>query len=400
MSLTITVLEADATTVVGSVAIGSVRSLETADVNSHPGNGTVLIKRILDDNTINPALALLETDRVLRFAVDGEPVWQMLMGETDDVVFAPPTEGEEAGEVRTVTGPGVMGIFDDVRWHPDQGLNNLPFFPTRWLNFSADRLRDDDPDGPQGVWGFATAQLPNYDTDNYFGRPSGFIDQAGPDGDGPEWLSDRDTRTLFAPGGVVYGRQRVTLDDEYDMLVQAAFDDEGELWIDGVPVIRLEGVYKGQCVEARVTLSAGEHLIAWWCRNLNELRMGAVYAGWSVDDGMADVCLFRSDASLCRVLGFPAKPPGFTPTEVIRLGVDEANDRGMLPDVDALCNFISASDTEHQPLNEVTDIAVRAPADSLLTTLLMLGETYLDVWMSPTGLELNAMIRGTRGNAL
>jgi hypothetical protein len=290
-----------------------------------------------------------------------------------------------------------MAIFDKVRWHPDAGLNNLPFHPTRWLNFSADALRDNDAAGPQGIWDFGFGQLPDYDTDNWFGRPEGFIDTAGPDGDGPEWVSDRDTREDFAPAGIVYGRQRFTLDAEYDMLIQAAFDDQGELWIDGVPVIRLEGVYKGLCVEARIRLSAGDHLIGWWCENLNELRMGAVYAGWSITDGMADSCKFRSDASACRVLGFPAKPPGFTPTEVIRLGVDEAQDRNML--IDLTMSFISASDTDHQPLQEVTDIAVKAPADSLLTTLLMLGETYLDLGMSPTGLELHAWVRGTRGNA-
>lgn len=395
-TLTLEVYEGDGTTLVDTIDPGQFLAAEFMDIGSQPGTGRLVLKSRIAAGAVNPAIALIEEDRIVRYLIDDDPVWQLLLGTDSQEVISPRSQ---AGEVMTITGPGVMAIFDKVLWYPDAGLDNLPFHPTRFLNFSADRLRDDDAAGPQGIWPGAVAQLPNYDTDNYFGRPSGFIDTAGPDGDGPEWLSDRDTREDYAPAGIVYGRQRFTLDDEYDMLVQAAFDDEGELWIDNVPVCRVEGVYKGQSCEARVTLTAGEHLASWWCRNLNELRMGAVYAGWSVTQGMADLCKFRSDASQCIVLGFPAKPPGFTPTEVIRLGVDEANDRGMLPDVDALCTFISASDSEHQPLQEVTDIAVKAPADTLLTTLLMLGETYLDLWMSPSGIELNAMVRGTRGNA-
>lgn len=395
-TLTLEVYESDATTLVGEIEVGQYKAAEFVDVNSEPGTGRIQLPQLIEDGAANPAAALLEADRVVRFLVDGEPVWQLLLEDWDETLIA---RNEEAGQAVDVEGPGVMGIFDKVRWLPDAGLDNLPFHPTRWLNFSADRLRDDDAGGPQGVWPFGTGQLPNYDTDNYFGRPEGFIDTAGPAGTGPQWISDRDTRTAYAPAGKVYGRQRFTLDAAYDLLIQAAFDDQGELWIDNVPVIRNEGVYKGLCTEARIRLSAGEHLIGWWCENLNELRMGAVYAGWTITDGMADVVKFRSDASLCRVLGFPAKAPGFTPTEVIRLGIDEANDRGMLPDVSTLCNFISASDTDHAPLQEVTDISVKAPADSLLTTLLMLGETYLDLSMSPTGLELNAWVRGTRGNA-
>src|SRR5690606_31896863 len=109
------------------------------------------------------------------------------------------------------------------------------------------------------------------------------------DGDGPEWLWDRDSRTTpFAPGGVCYFRQRFTLASDQLVLWQFAADDEGELWVDGVPVCRVEGVYKGGAVQAAVQMSAGEHLIGCWGRNRNELRAGVVYAGWSVSDGMAD----------------------------------------------------------------------------------------------------------------
>lgn len=394
--LTLEVYEPDGETLVDSIDTGQWLRAEFYDPISAPGTGKVQLKTLVADGVANPAWDLIDEDRIIRYLDDGEPLWQLLLGTWDQEMVSPKSQ---AGEVKDIAGPGVMAIFEKVVWYPDAGLDHYPFHPTRWLNFSADRLRDDDAAGPQGVWGFATAQLPNYDTDNYFGRPVGFVDTAGPDGDGPEWLWDRDTRIDLAPAGDCYGRQRFTLAGQTDMLFQFAADDEGTLWVDGVPVCRSEGVYKGGCVEARIILSAGDHLLAWRATNLNALRAGVVYAGWSVTDSMADTCLVRSDASLCRVLGYPAQPPGFTPTEVIRLFVDEANDRGLMPDVDALCAFISASDTDHQPLNEFADFTVKAPADTGLTTLLTLGETYLDLGMRRTGLELEAYVRGTMGNA-
>lgn len=396
MTLSIEVYEADGTTLVDTIDPGQWRSLRGAEVISHPGDHTLVLKRVVEGNEPNPAVALIEEDRIAQVVVDGVRLPQMLIQETDEVEIAPPTQGEEGGELLTVTGPGSMGIFDRVKWHPDPGLEILPFNGQRPLSFAALRLRDDDPAGPQGAWPLGYGQLPDYDGDNWFGRPKGYIDTAGPDGDGPEWIAHSDTRTLYAPVGLIFYRQLITLDDDHDqVLIQAAFDDEGQLWDADVPVIKSEGVYKGQCSEASIPMSAGEHLIAGYVRNLNALRMGVTFAGWSITDGMPDQLLFRADSSTCRVLAFPAKPPGFTPTEVIRLGVDEAQDRNQL--LDLVMSFISASDTYHHPLLEVTDITVKAPADSLLTTLLMLGETYLDLRMQKTGVGLDAYIRGTLG---
>jgi hypothetical protein len=351
----------------------------------------------------------LTVGRIIRFYVDGTVRGAGVVADDDVVVVSP---DEEAGEVTTHKGGGLAAIFAKVKVRPDAGMSNKPFHPTRWFNFAADRLRDDDPAGPQGVWPFAVGQLPNYDTDNYFGRPEGFTDTAGPAGTGPQWLWNADTRTAFSAAGDVYFRQRFTLASDTDMLFEFAADDEGELWVDGVPICKTEGVYLGSCVKAGTRLTSGEHLIAVKGTNLNALRAGVVYAGWSVTDGMPDTLLVRSDATLARCLAYPADEPGFTAGEVPRLVVDEvqslANPR--LPDV--TFSFISASDTDSAAFSEVVDITCHAPGDSILTLFEMLGETYLDWGMTPgtpldpqapqtTGtIEMNAWIRGTRGSDL
>jgi len=366
------------------------------------GSGELVLPRMVD-GAANPALALLTVGRLVRFST-ADWVWTMELEDPSDVVVS---EQEEAGEVVTWTGGDwLTARMAKAHVQPDAGYGVLPWYPTRWFNFSADRLRDDDPAGPQGAWPFATGQLPNYDSDNYFGRPEGFVDTAGPAGSGPEWLWNSDTRTVFAAAGVCYFRQRFTLASDALVMWQLAADDEGELWVDGVPVCRVEGVYKGGAVVASVQMSAGEHLIGCWGRNRNALRAGVVYAGWSVSDGMPDTLLVRSDASLARVLGYPADPPGFTPTEVLRLVVDEEQTNGGLTGVSF--SFTSAADTDGAPVTEVTDIAAPAPGSSLLTLFQMLAETYLDidgdplpgtdVEANPDRLLVDAWVRGTRGS--
>lgn len=388
MTVTLAVYEADNATLVGTLAAGEWASADV-DVAPLKGLATVVLPRYIHNGVPNPALALLADGRLIRFTGDFG-AWTMEIEDVDDQVVS---ESEEAGETVTITGRDWLTA-RAAKTHllPDAGMGNLPHYPTRWFNFSADRLRDDDPDGPQGVWPFGTEQAPNYDTDNYFGRAEGYVDTSG------EWIADRDSRTAYAPAGVWYFRQYVTLAESYDAtLNQFACDDEGELWIDNVPVCRAEGVYLGGCVQSVVPMAAGEHLISGWVRNLNALRTGAVAAGWTMSDGMADTLLWRLDDT-CRVLGFPAVPPGFTPTEVIRLVVDEEQDVGGLPGVGF--SFISATDTASQPLTEVTDIATRAPGSSLLTFLQLLAASYLDIDCDPESLEMDAWVRGTRGQDL
>lgn len=401
MTLSLQVYDPTNTTLIGTITAGQWREAKHMDAASALGmGGPIGIPHLLDGNVANPALALIQTGRKVRFLHAGICRFVMCVENTAVTVVAPADakRGEEAEEVTVVTGAGILADTAKVVVRPDRGTGRYPWHPTRWLNFSADRLRDDDPAGPQGAWPFSFGQLPNYDTDNYFGRPAGFVDTAGPAGTGPHWLWNADTRTTNAAGGVCWFRQRFTIASTQDVIVELAADDQGELWIDNVPVCRVEGVYKGGAVRSSVRLSAGEHLIGAWGENLNALRAGVVWAVWSVSDGQPDVLLARSDASTARVLGYPARPPGFTPTELIRLLVSEA--QALIPARlgHVTFSFISASDTDHQAVSEVTDLAVKGPA-TVWTALEMLAASYLDIGVdySKNGLAMDAWVRGTRG---
>lgn len=389
MNVTVKVYESDNATLVGEIVPGQFASAQGAHIPLK-GAGTLVLLRIWDSPTNglepNPALALIEDKRLIRFTGDFG-TWTMEVEDSSDVVVSPE---KEAGELVTIKGRDwLTARTAKASVHPDAGYGVLPWVPDRFFNVAADRLRDDDPAGPQGVWPFAVNTPPDYDGANLFGRPEGMVNTD------PQWLWSEDS-TTSVPGGVCYFRQRFTLATTQDVYFEFAADDEGELWVDDVQVTAIEGVYKGGCVTAVLKLSAGDHLVAVVGRNLNALRAGVTASWWSVSDGMPDTMLGELTESACRVLAYPTDPPGFTPPESIRLVVDENQTLGFLLGV--ICNFTSASDTAGAAVTEVTDLSCRAPDTSVLTFLQMVAASYLDIDGQPTNLKIDCWIRGTRGS--
>lgn len=399
MTLLVEVYEADNTTLAGTITAGQYRAAAGNETINLRGGGRIELPHWVN-GVANPAIALATPGRIIRFSEDGDDLGQLVIEVPDDTVVAPDSE---KGEVLELTGrEPLAAALDKVVWYPDRGLDRHPFDKLRPLSFAADRLRDDDPAGPQGVWQFGYGQTPDQDNNNWFGRGIGYYDTVGPAGLGPEFIAAFDSRITGAPAGRQYYRQRVTFGDlgtDYDVLIQWLFDDEGEGWVDNVPGVKTVGIYKGGCNQTRMTLAGGvDHLIAGFVDNLNAERIGVAFAGWLIVDGQPTELLFRSDATACRVLPYPADPPGFTPTEVLRLGLDEAGDRGLL--VDVTPDFTSAAGSpigSGAPMTEVTDLVVEAPGSTIYTTGKVLGETYLDLVATANGKTLKAYPRGTMG---
>lgn len=399
MTLLVEVYEDDGTTLVDTIVAGQYRAAAGNETINLRGGGQIELPHWVNGDP-NPAVALCTPGRIIRFSEDGDDLGQFVIEIPENTVVAPKSEG---GEVLQLSGSEPMAVaFDKVVWYPDRGLDRNPFHKSRPLSFAADRLRDDDPAGPNGAWPFGFGQTPDQDVGNYFGRGIGFYDTVGPNGLGPEFIAAFDSRVAGAPAGVQFFRQRVTfgvLGTDYDVLLQFLFDDEGEGWCDNVPGVKATGIYKGGCVQCRMTLAGDvDHLIAGFVNNLNAERIGVAFAGWHVVDGVVTDLLFRSDATACRVLAYPANPPGFTPTEVLRLGIDEAQDRGLLLDITP--DFTSAAGSpigSGLPVTEVTDLTVEAPNSTLITTVKLLGETYLDMVATTDGKTLKAHPRGTLG---
>jgi nucleoid-associated protein YgaU len=87
-----------------------------------------------------------------------------------------------------------------------------------------------------------------------------------------------------------------------------------------------------------------------------------------------------------RCLAYPATEPGMTPGEVMQILLGEAKHRGCFPDL--TWDFHTVWDTRGRGWPKVGDITVRV-GDDMLTVINQLAETYVDYYMSPSGMILS-----------
>lgn len=199
-----------------------------------------------------------------------------------------------------------------------------------------------------------------------------------------DWLWDRDVTHMGIPAGTCYFRGGFTLSRAITAEVWAAGDDSYDLWLDGVKLLE-DTVYVDQAKKTQVSLDAGAHTLAARVTNDNNLRGGLLVTVMELDPSGTPVgAVARTDSSWL-VLAYPASPPGFTPGEVIRILVEEAQTRGAL--VSVTLDFDDALDTAGDPWPVTGEIAFPVGAD-LLTALKQLAETYGDLLMTPRDLEL------------
>lgn len=346
---------------------------------SSPGRGELVLQRLIEAGAANPSLTGLEHNTIIRVSVGGETAWQMRVEDLSHALIGP---SEEAGQTTTAAGRhAVLAELDQVRVYPDAGLSIRPWGTTRYFNGSSRNY-------VTTALPLAVATPPHYDTavPNY-GRPEGFPDFTA------QWIWDRSSH-VNVPAGDCYFWHDFTVASATDALVIAAADDEVEVWMDGVPILQVEGVYKGGSLRAEVELSATTHRIFARGRNLNALHAGILVTVMTVTDSMPDVVLTNTQASTWKVLGYPTQAPGFAWTQVLRQLVTEAQARSEL--VGMATSFLDSHDTDGEPVVTSTDIACRL-GDSYLTVCGQLAETFADIAGASASRTLHAWIRGTRG---
>lgn len=344
------------------------------DVHNGEGTGRVLLA---DDD---PDLAAVAYFDVLRFELDGATRFAAVVERKARASIA---AGEEVDEVTEVTGRGVAAVLEDGVVYPERGLDLYPFGDTRVFNFAAADLDDT---------GWAA---PIETTIALYGRnPVGWPDPAA------VFLWDR-PQLVDGDGlaGDMYFRHAFTAVAGMTAEVWIDADDEYDLWLDGLPLLsdRFTPDTSGTPEKARVSLSAGEHLIAVRVANLNNLKGGLILTVLELAADNTTVGVVTNTGSTgWKGLAYPAAPPGFTPGAVIRLLIDEAQARGALAGVTT--SFSDGADTSGAAWPITADLAFPVGAD-LLAVLKQLAETYLDWHMTPN-LRLDAWAeRGSTSTA-
>lgn len=325
----------------------------------------------------DPALGDVDPNAVLRILVDGAPVFQALVSGIDKAALS---KQRTKGHVTKISGPGALAIFGDAVVYPVFGVGRKRFSDARLFNFANPAF---DPSG----YGFAVAT-------DHASHPTTYTDPANWMDPPALWLWDRPSYiTDDPPIGYIYLWAPVlTLADRKVARFQAAADDGYQIWLNGDKVFEdIETGYLGQSKTEDVEMEPGDWYLRVLARNQNHFAAGFRFTMQELDGKGNPIGTLLNSQEDWRVLGYPAEPPGFTPTHVLRLLVDEAQVRGALPTV--TLNFTDTEDSGGNTMPVTSDISLQVGM-KYVDVIRQLLETYLDkAGITPTSLfELNVEI--------
>lgn len=336
---------------------------------------------------------------LLRFSLHGVKAFQAVVDSVEPVIVH---EGEEHDQIVTLRGRGALSLLENASvWQtsvaPSLGLNSRPLSDVRYFNYAEVHLDDQ-------YWGGAHATAPDYDGANLFGRPKGMKDGTG---SGAKWVWGV-PGGVPVPGGYNYFRQYFDYSGPPRVVrVEAAADDELELWVDGVPILEILGVYAGGMKWTTFELTPGTHLVAVRGRNRNALRAGVIWSIGTMDSRgrFLDVIAHSLSGQISQfepgqvypglALAYPTEPPGFTIGRAWRILYLEAQDRGEIPYIGDTIDEVA--DHNGTPWGVTNELSVRLD-QSLLDVARMWGETYWDIVMSPSTLDPIACLKGQLGS--
>jgi hypothetical protein len=350
----------------------------------------------------DPDLALMAFGDLVRFALDGRPVFTWRVESmTKDVVAT----GEEADQFTAVSGRGALARLQRaVVYNERNDPSWMPYADDRTFSFASIYYNDvgwgtPQSFGPQGFtppdhWinpdgTLAPVNWPDPDAERIWGTP-GTIESA--------------------PVGTCYFRGRAYFDHTIETMLVATADNLFKLWIDGVPILAEESdpMSWQKCFNAHVTLlgspAVEEHI--WAVRANNSAPTGAanpahVLLTQVIHEAGTDIfgdVVFRStaDAYHWNVLSYPATPPGWTVGGIVIKLFQEAAARGH--NLGLALSFTDTHDSDGAAWDVVPEFTVKI-GSTYLDVITALSKSLCDIGVSGDGMTMHAWRYSSRGGA-
>lgn len=349
------------------------------------GDGTIVLGNEDDD------LALIwDHECAIRYEIAGRAAFTMLVNDIEHVAIA---AGEEVDEVTTLKGDAHISALAEAVVYPALGPDRLPFADDRLFSWASLDF-EDRRWTPAAVMAIASAVPP--------GNEGWWESTEFPDPNAAWIWAPGSTATLAPGGGSCYFRCNFETHEPFSLRVFATIDNGGNLFFDGAPLIMDMGDFT-QIYTADIDVSPGLHTIA--VEGVNETRApgdttlnpaGLIVSVATIDPNgeTAGVLLNTAGGGWVGVY-YPPQPPGFTPGEVIRHVVEEAQGRGCYPEI--AFAFTDQVDSAGVPWPTVNDISTKIGTDTWVFIGEELAATYVDVWMAPGDFTLYAWAHGTQG---
>lgn len=357
------------------------------DESNETGAGTLSLANGDPDN------ALVPLDSMITYSVYGRRAYSMLVESKHRITL---DEGEEAEQITAFNGRGHVSIFERAVLYPSRGVGIQPIEEDRTFNWSTP-----SPVYNDAAWGKAK-QICTVATAQSIWPHQPFADGWHDLTAGVIWSPG--STAMLAPGGNVYFRKDVNVPADGFYLLEAACDNEGELYLDGQKVIDLGG-FTGT-FSYSVFITQGQHTIAVVGQNYHsgpprvqggpgQGPAGLIMALYSTDSNGEPVSVIFHTDSTWKIVAYPETPPGMYVGEVLHYVYNEAIARGVKDFNNIELKFGKRLDSAGEYWPETLDIASKV-GTHYLTFLVELASTYIDWWMKPGTLEFYAWNKGTR----
>lgn len=339
--------------------------------------------------------------RIVRWFIDGTPVWQMRLRGPEWRSKTSIGSGGDAAKVTVFRGQDLLGDWDDFVVYPEGGVNNvasdvpdgLDDREWDWGSYlfvedaswvaATERFTVGDPASPPAAWA---------------GKPAGVPSELA----GGIVVASRPLSGSADPTGTWLLRNEVAFLDGHYAIFYAA-NDQFELRFDG---IRLDAFTESgpggwETVRRRdLIVAAGNHLIGMAVTNVAVPGAATAITGAFIgvlpvnDDGSFGTALVFTD-STWDVYDYPATLPGITPGRILRYLLEEAQERGLMTGWTLSCT--DSDDSDGDPFDAVpvtmqVGMAGRAALEQL-------GEGQIDYRVDESTLTLHVYVKGGHGTA-
>lgn len=368
------------------------KSVSCTQEYNRPGQAQIELQN--DDTALNA----ITKDSVLRFFLDGQPVFSSFIDLEDRRTI---DQGEEGAQRTVLTGPGLLAILKEAIVYPSRGVGRLPIEEERafsWASpFYVASLADWDPAtevAPQGVdlsphWSGMPTDWPEPDLPLSYG------------GDRTMWIWNADGNNNWAPAATTWMRHNFTVPAGVgEIIIYMGCDNEADLYFEGQKVLEGKGSPPLDTHTVKIPVAPGSYTIAAKVTNhaepdpvdLSGNPAGLLVAVFASDQTTIDYGTNIEHTNDQWIV--TRDEPGMTPGQIVMLAVDEAQTRGAIPDVTFTFD---------------EDVDSAGQAWPLINTSTRVGNTLLDFFaemedslvleMSPDSFALQAWTAESYGTA-
>lgn len=344
-----------------------------------PGGGKISFS--IHDPKLLANPTLIESRNILKLLDDGRVVGAILINDRSTKII----QDTAAKELYQVSGESLRCWFNDALVYPEGGLRKTSY-EERAFNFAS----------TQGEWYDPAQWTTPYNVVNWGdipGSPWRYAPAFWPDAPNAKWVWSMNSYSSAPAGNNFFRYEFTTLTaGSYSFFFAAA--DTYDVYVDGqlhASSSKDDTAAWSKVERLDVQLEPGDHIFAVKVENLTvgpAAMIAAIYrAGDATTETPAQLISTTGEAGW-KVAGYPDPAPGWSPGEIMRKLLAEAEDRGVNFPLWLNPTFTDTTDSYDNEWDRSLDWSFKI-GSSYTSVIDKLEELACDLWIDPDTLDLH-----------